>query len=60
MGKIKDKNCTDLTETKDVMKRWQENTEELYKKDLNVLHNYDGVFTHLKTDTLEYEVKCGP
>ena len=44
----------DLTEAEDIKKRWQEYTEELYKKDLN---NYDGVITHLEPDILEYEVK---
>ena len=47
----------DLTEADDNKKRWQEYTEELYKKSLNDLNNYDGVVTHLETDTLECEVK---
>ena len=47
----------DLTEAEDIKKRWQEYTEELYKKDLNVLDNHDGVITHLEPDILEYEVK---
>ena len=47
----------DLTEAEDVKKRWQEYTEELYKKDLNDLENHNGVITHLKPDILECEVK---
>ena len=47
----------DLTEAKDIKKRWQEYTEELYKKDLQDPDNYDGVITHLETDILECEVK---
>ena len=54
MGTIKDRNGRDLTEAEDIKKRWQEYTEELYKKDLN---NYDGVITHLEPDILECEVK---
>ena len=54
MGSIKDRNYMDLTEAEDIKKRWQEYTEELYKKDLN---NYDGVITHLEPDILECEVK---
>ena len=54
MGTIKDRNGKDLTEAEDIKKRWQEYTEELYKKDLN---NYDGVITHLEPDILECEVK---
>ena len=50
---IKDRNGMDLTEAKDIKKRWQEYTEELYKKD----HNHDGVVTHLEPDILECEVK---
>ena len=57
MGKIKDRNCMDLTEAEDVKKRWQEYTEELYKKGLNDPDNHDGVVTHLETDILECEVK---
>ena len=56
MGKIKDKNGMDLTEAKDIKKRWQEYTEEPYKKDLNDLDNHDGMTTHLEPDILE----CGP
>ena len=48
MGTIKDRNGMDLTEAKDIKKRWQEYVEELYKKDLNDPDNHDGVITHLK------------
>ena len=48
MGTIKDRNDMDLTEAKDVKKRWREYTEELYKKDLNDPNNHDGVVTHLE------------
>ena len=47
MGTIKDRNSMDLTEAEDIRKRWQEHTEELYKKDLNDPDNHDGVITHL-------------
>ena len=47
----------DLTEAEDIKKRWQEYTEELYKKDLHDLDNHDGVITHLEPDILECEVK---
>ena len=57
MGSIKDRNGTDLTEAEAIKKRWQEYTEELYKKDLHDPANHDGVITHLKPDILEYEVK---
>ena len=57
MGTIKDRNDMDLTEAEDIKKRWQEYTEELYKKDLHVPDNHDGVITHLEPDILEYEVK---
>ena len=57
MGSIKDRNGTDLTEAEDVKKRWQEYTEELYKKDLHDPDNHDGVITHLEPDILECEVK---
>ena len=57
MGLIKDRNGMDLTEAEDIKKRWQEYTEELYKKDLHDPDNYDGVITHLKPDILECEVK---
>ena len=56
MGSIKDRNGMDLTEAEDSKKRWQEYTE-LYKKDLHNPDNHDGVFTHLKPDILECEVK---
>ena len=57
MGIIKDRNGMDLTEAEDIKKRWQEYTEELYKKDLNDPDNHDGVITHLEPDILEREVK---
>ena len=57
MGTIKDRNGMNLTETKDIKKRWQEYTEELHKKDLNDPDNHDGVVTHLEPDILECEVK---
>ena len=57
MGTIKDKNSMELTEAEDIKKRWQEYTEELYKKDLNNPDNHDGVITHLKPDILECKVK---
>ena len=57
MGSIKDRNGMDLTEAEDIQKRWQEYTEELYKKDLHDPDNYDGVITHLEPDILECEVK---
>ena len=57
MGTIKDGNGMDLTEAEDIKKRWQEYTEELYKKDLHDLDNHDGVVTHLEPDILGCEVK---
>ena len=57
MGLIKDRNGMDLTEAEDIKKRWQEYTEELYKKDLHDKDNHNGVITHLEPDTLECEVK---
>ena len=57
MGSIKDRNGRDLTEAEDIKKRWQEYTEELYKKDLHDRHNHDGVVTDLEPDILECEVK---
>ena len=57
MGKIKDRNGIDLTEAEDIKKRWQEYTEELYKKELNDPNNHDVVITHLEPDILECEVK---
>ena len=56
-GTIKDRNGMDLTEAKDIKKRWQEYTEELYKKDLHDPDNYDGMITHLEPDIVESEVK---
>ena len=57
MGSIKDRNSIDLTEAEDIKKRWQEYTEELYKKDLHDPDNHDGVITHPEPDLLECEVK---
>ena len=57
MGTIKDRNGMDLTETEDIIKRWQEYTEELYKKDLHDPDDHDGVITDLEPDILECEVK---
>ena len=57
MGTLKDRNGTDLTEIENIKKRWQEYTEELYKKDLNDPSNHDGVITHLEPDILECKVK---
>ena len=57
MGTIKDKNSMDITEAKDIKKRCQEYTEELYKIDLHDPDNHDGVITHLEPDILECEVK---
>ena len=57
MDSIKDRNGMDLTEAEDIKKRWQEDTEELYKKDLYNPDNHDGVITHLEPDILEGEVK---
>ena len=57
MGSIKDTNGMDLTEAEHIKKRWQEYTEELYKKDLHDPDNHDGVITHLEPDILECEVK---
>ena len=56
VGTIKDRNCMDLTEAGDIKKRWQEYTEDLYKKDLHDSDNHDGVITHLEPDILESEV----
>ena len=55
MGSIKDRNGMDLTEAEDIKKRWQEYTEELYKKELQDQDNHDGVITHLEPDILECE-----
>ena len=59
MGTIKERNDIDLTEAEYIKKRWQEYTEELYKKELHDLGNHDGVitYTHLESDILECEVK---
>ena len=57
MGSIKDRNGMDLTEAEVTKKRWQEYTEELYKKDLHDPDNHNGVITHLESDILECEVK---
>ena len=57
MGTIKDRNGKDLKEGDEIKKRWQEYTEELYKKGLNDLDNHSGVTTHLEPDILECEVK---
>ena len=57
MGSIKDRNGMDLTEAEEIKKRWQEYTEELYKKDLHDQDNHDGVITQLEPDNLECEVK---
>ena len=57
MGTIKDRHGMDLTEAEDIKKRWQEYTEELYKKDLYDPDNHDGVITRLEPDILECEVK---
>ena len=57
MGTIKDRNGMDLTEAEDIKKRWQEYTEELYKKDLHNPDNEDHMITHLEPDILECEVK---
>ena len=58
MGSIKDRNGMDLTEAEDIKKRWQEYSEELYKRDLHDPENHNGVITHLEPDILECEVKC--
>ena len=57
MGSIKDRNGIDLTEAEDIKKRWQEYTEELYKKDLHDPDNHNGVITHQQPDILECEAK---
>ena len=57
MSTIKDRKGKDLIEAEEIKKRWQEYTEELYKKDLNDLDNHDGVVAHPEPDILEYEVK---
>ena len=57
MGTIKDRNALDLTEAEDIKKRWQQYTEDLYKKDLNDPNNDNGVIIHLEPDILECEVR---
>ena len=57
MGSIQDRNGMDLTEAEDIKKRWQEYTEELYKKDLHDPNNHSGMIIHLDPDILECEVK---
>ena len=57
MGSIKDRNGMDLREAEDIKKRWQEYTEELYKKDLHEPDNHNGVITHLEPDILDCEVR---
>ena len=57
MGSIKERNGMDITEAEDIKKRWQEYTEELFKKDLHDPDNHDGMITHLEPDILEHEVK---
>ena len=59
MGTIKDRNGMDLTEAEDIKNRWQEYTEELYKKDIHDADNHDGVITHLEPGILECKVKWG-
>ena len=60
MGSIKDRNGMNLTEAEDIKKRWQEYTEELYKKDLHDLDNHDGVITHAEPDILDNAKSSGP
>ena len=57
MTTIKGKNGMDLKEAEDIKKRWQEDTEKLYKKDLHDPDNHDGMITHLEPDIVEYKVK---
>ena len=57
MGSIKHRNGRDLTEAEDIKKRWQEYTEELYRKDIHDPENHNGVITHLEPDILECEVR---
>ena len=57
IGTIKDSNGKDLTEVEEVKTRWQEYTEELYKKGLNDPDSHDGVITHLESDILEHDIK---
>ena len=60
LGTIKDKNGMDLTEAEDINKRWQEYTEELYKKGLHDPDKHNGVIAHLEPDILESDVKSRP
>ena len=60
MGTIQDRNNMDLTEAKDIKRRWQKYTEELYKKDLQDPDNHDGVITDLEPDILECDASSGP
>ena len=60
LGSIKDRNGLDLTEAEDINKRWQENMEELYKKDLHNVDNHNGVFTDLETETSWNAKSSGP
>ena len=57
MGTIKDRNGMDLTEAEDIKKRWQQYTEDIYKKDVHSPHNHNDVVTHLEPDILECEAK---
>ena len=57
MGTIKDRNGRDITEAEDIKKKWQEYTEELYKKELHDPDNHNGVITHVEPDILECEIK---
>ena len=57
MGTINDRNCMDISGAVDIKKKWQEYTEELYKKDLHDPDNHDGMITHIESDILECEVK---
>ena len=59
MSTIKDRNGMDLTEAEEIKKRWQEYTEELYKKDLHDPDNHDGMITHLEPDILDVK-SSGP
>ena len=58
MTETDDRNCVDLTEAEDIKKKWQEYTEEIYKKDLSDPDNHDAVIKHLQPDILECKVKC--
>ena len=58
MGTMKDRNIKELTEVEEIKKKWQEDTEELYRKGYNDPDDHDGVVTHLEPDILECVVKC--